>query len=99
MISRRTAAFLFLSAGAWLSMGVAPSRAQPSLSSSSPSYTISVTLDPMTRRLDGRARIQWRAAEATATDHPRFTLTSAAPGAAVIDAASVRVTLVDAGIA
>ena len=98
MISRRTAALVFLSGGAWLSMGGARPRAQSSQPSWSPSYTITATLDPLTRRLDGRARIQWRAAASPITDLPQFILSLDTPGAAVIDGESVRATPVGAGV-
>src|SRR5712691_2900716 len=98
MISRRTAALLFLSGGAWLSMGGARPRAQSSQPSWSPSYTINATLDPLTRRVEGRARIQWHTAALPTTDQPKFILGSDTPGTAVIDGASVRAAPVGAGV-
>ncbi len=102
MISRGLAALALVSGGAWLATREVSTRVQPTDSSTrqtrrqsdrpSASYAIHVSLDPSTRRLDGRERVRWRNASSRPVDELKFHLSYKAVDSAAVEVSRLRVT-------
>jgi hypothetical protein len=101
MISRLIAALALLSAAAAIAHGRAASRepqapidrertSAPRSSRTTTSYTIAATIDPTTRRIDGRERIRWRNATTRPAGELQFHLYYNAVPAGSISVTSLR---------